>query len=360
MREEKCEENPEQRRHAERAALDYPFETPAGNTPLIEICTGVYWARIPMPMALDHINVYLLDDKDGWYLVDTGLNTDASKTVWKQLVECHFKGRPLKGVICTHFHYDHAGLASWLMQEYSAPLYMTHGEYFTMRALASSAAVNDRQCQRDFLHQAGMPVAAVDKIMGLYGNDPFIPEFPRRYIRIRQDDELVIGERRWRIVIGEGHSPEHACLYCEKDALLISGDQVLPSISSNVLVSDVEPDANPLRNWLRSLERLRQLSPDCIVMPAHGQVFTGLHTRLQQLSAHHYRQFGVLERFAAEAGVSGFTAWDAMHILFPRELKPMDMMLAIGETLSHLNYLVDADVFVRRRVAGQPDRYRLA
>ncbi|PSL10852.1 glyoxylase-like metal-dependent hydrolase (beta-lactamase superfamily II) [Marinobacterium halophilum] len=349
------EDKSKKRRDDERAALEYPFEKPTESCQLVAISAGVFWARIPMPMALDHINVYVLEDSKGWYLIDTGLNTEASKAAWKELADRYFKEKPLVGVICTHFHYDHAGLASWLMKEFSVPLYMTHGEYFTMRALASSGAVIDRQCQREYLYLAGTPDKDIEKIIGIYGNDPFMPDFPNKYIRLREGDNLSIGGRKWRIVIGEGHSPEHACLYCEEDALLISGDQVLPSISSNVLVSDVEPEANPLKHWLDSLERLKALSSDSIVMPAHGFVFKGLHTRLDQLVAHHHRQFKVLTEFAKNHG--RFTAWDAMNVLFPRELKPIDMMLAIGETLSHLNYLNAAEVIVRFKSKDIPDSY---
>ncbi|MCP8689976.1 MBL fold metallo-hydrolase [Marinobacterium sedimentorum] len=345
-----------QRKAAERDALEYPFDVPREAGAVTLVAPGVYWARMPMPMALDHINVYLLDDGDGWYLVDTGLNTDVSKACWRQLAEQQFPGQPLKGVICTHFHYDHAGLASWLMREFDAPLYMTHGEYFTMRALASSNAVVKEESQRAFFARAGMPLEQFQRMSRAHRKDPFVPDFPPSFIRLREGCRLRIGGREWQVVIGEGHSPEHACLYAPDEAILLAGDQVLPGISSNVMVSDVEPEANPLDNWLLSLQKLLTLCPDTLVLPAHGPVFRGLHIRVRQLEAHHGRQLDLLlER--AEQG-EAFTAYQAMGWLFQRELKSFELILGLGETLAHLSYLCQSGRMSRVTDTGGLDSYQ--
>lgn len=356
MPERETEAQVRQRKVAEREALDYPFQPPEQPGTITEVAAGVYWARIPMPMALDHINVYLLDDGDGWYLVDTGLNTDDSRACWHSLAQHCFPGKPLLGVICTHFHYDHAGLASWLMQEFDAPLYMSHGEYFTMRALASSNAKVSEDSQRTFFKRAGMPSDRFDRMVNSHKHDPFVPDFPPSFIRLREDESLNIGSRCWRVVVGEGHSPEHACLYAEDDRILLAGDQVLPGISSNILVSDVEPEADPLRLWLGSLDKLRTLAADTLVLPAHGLVFRGLHTRVDQLHAHHQRQLAVLMEPAHRG--EHFTAWEAMSRLFQRELKSIELMLALGETLAHLNYLCQSGQLTRLSDENGLDHYR--
>lgn len=345
-----------QRKAAEKEALDYPFTIPEAPGDVTEVAAGVYWARIPMPMALDHINVYLLDDVDGWYLVDTGLNTDQSRDCWRLLAQKVFPGKALKGVICTHFHYDHAGLASWLMREFDAPLYMTHGEYFTMRALASTNTEVKEDSQRAFFMRAGMPGERFDRMLSSHRRDPFIPDFPPSFVRLREGEALDIGTRSWRVVIGEGHSPEHACLYAAEDQILLAGDQVLPGISSNVLVSDVEPRANNLKLWLNSLDRLQTLAVDTLVLPAHGPVFRGLHTRLDQLHQHHQRQLDLLltQGYAHKV----FTAWEAMSWLFKRELKSIELMLALGETLAHLNYLMSIGKLTCQTDEQGLDRYR--
>jgi len=345
MLERETEAQIKQRKAAEREALEYPFEVPTGVGGVTEVAPGVFWTRIPMPMALDHINVYLLDDGDGWYLVDTGLNTDVSRECWTALAAQQFPGLPLKGVICTHFHYDHAGCASWLMSEFDAPLYMTHGEYFTMRALASTNAVVKEDSQRAFFQRAGMPLERFEKMTGSHRKDPFIPDFPPSFTRLRDGETLSIGGREWQVVIGEGHSPEHACLYAADDRILLAGDQVLPGISSIILVSDVEPEADPLSLWLRSLKRLRELAADTLVLPAHGQVFRGLHARIEQLEAHHERQLQHL--MAPLKQGEKFTGYQAMGWLFRRELKSIELMLGLGETLAHLHYLCRRGELVR-------------
>lgn len=319
------------------AAIDYPFVPPLPEAEVVTIAPGVLWARMPMPMQLDHINVYLLRDDDGWFIVDTGLNLERGRELWETVVARHFDGLPLKGLICTHFHYDHAGLAYWLTERFGVPLYMTHGEFYTMRALGGPPPDPLPEALREFHRQAGMSDERVDKIFAALRRDPFMPPQPQAFRRLREGQELEIGGRKWRIVIGEGHSPEHACLYCAEDRILIAGDQLLPRITSNVLVSSIEPEANPLQLWLDSLDRLATLAPDTLVLPSHERVFRGLHARVEELRAHHHTQFALAETFVASAG--SCTAFEAMGTLFPRLRSPIDEMMALGETLAHLSWL---------------------
>ncbi|NMG77123.1 MBL fold metallo-hydrolase [Aromatoleum diolicum] len=318
-------------------ALDYPFAAPAPDGEVVTLAPGILWARMPMPMQLDHINVYLLYDGDGWLIVDTGLNTEKSKVLWEEIVASHLDGLPVKGLICTHFHYDHAGLAAWLTERFDVPLYMTHGEFFTMRGLNEQVPEPLPAPLREFYARAGMPDDRIDRMFGAIRRDPFMPPQPHAFRRLRGGDVLTIGGREWKVVIGEGHSPEHACLYCEADRILIAGDQLLPRITSNVLVSGVEPEANPLQLWLESLNRLDRLEPETLVLPSHQLVFRGLRRRVQELRDHHSLQFDVLREFVRSAGRC--SAFEAMGKLFPRLLGAGDDMLAIGETIAHLAWL---------------------
>lgn len=318
-------------------ALEYPHAAPADDWSAIEVAPGLLWARVPMPMQLDHINVYLLNDTDGWFVVDTGLHTEGTKDWWNKVIPRHFGGLPLKGLICTHFHYDHAGLAAWLTERFDVPLYMTHGEFFTMRGLNETVPDPLPVPLRQFYLRAGMPEGRIERMFGALRRDPFMPPQPHAFRRLRGGDAFTIGGRDWKVVIGEGHSPEHACLYCEADRILIAGDQLLPRITSNVLVSGVEPEANPLQLWLESLNRLDRLEPETLVLPSHQLVFRGLRRRVQQLRDHHSQQFDLLREFVRSAGRC--TAFEAMGKLFPRLLGAGDDMLAIGETIAHLSWL---------------------
>lgn len=317
--------------------IEFPFVPPQPDGEVVVLAPGVLWARLPMPMQLDHINVYLLRDADGWFIVDTGLNLPGSRALWESIVERHFDGLPLKGLICTHFHYDHAGLSAWLTERFGVPLYMSYGEYFTMRTLAGPPPEPLPESLLQFYLRAGMPRTRVEEMFAKLRRDPFMPPHPSAFNRLREGQVLTIGGRDWRVVIGEGHSPEHACLYCASDRLLIAGDQLLPRITSNVLVSDIEPEANPLKLWLDSLDRLALLAPDTLVLPSHERVFRGLLPRVAELHAHHAQQFDIVRGYLREAGAA--TAFETKGRLFPRALDAVEDMMALGETIAHLSWL---------------------
>lgn len=341
---------------AGESSIRFPFEPPAADSEVLTVVPGVLWARMSMPMQLDHINVYLLRDVDGWFIVDTGLNLPHTKQAWEQIAAQHFDDLPLKGLICTHFHYDHAGLSAWLSERFETPLYMTHGEYFTMRTLGGPLPDPLPESLLRFYLRAGMPRPEVESLFAQLRRDPFIPPLPAAFNRLREGQVLHIGGRDWQVLIGEGHSPEHACLYCAEDRLLIAGDQLLPRITSNVLVTDIEPEANPLKLWLDSLERLALLAPDTLVLPSHERVFRGLRPRVSQLKEHHAGQFEVVADFLREAGAA--TAYEAKQCLFPRELNAIEDMMALGETIAHLSCLRYAGEV--RRVLDDDGLYRFS
>ncbi|MCL2913969.1 MBL fold metallo-hydrolase [Shewanella corallii] len=334
--------------------LEYPFPVPAADASVQQVVPGVLWARMPMPMALNHINVYLLEDDDGWYGVDTGLQLDQVKKLWQTLVDTQLKGKPLKGLICTHFHYDHAGLAPWLTQTFNIPLYMSFGEYFFMRSVGAQRNPDMVEQLTRFYQVGGVPPQEITDIIKAVVKDPFVGHFPNTFNRLREGEQLAIGARKWQVVIGEGHSPEHACLWCEQDGILLAGDQLLPEISSNVLVNEIEPNANPLALWLKSLDRLEQFPADTLVLPAHGPVFRGIKPRSRALIEHHHTHLDLLE----SAALQGLTLWQAMQVMFNRQLSsrklgPVEKMLALGETQAHLNYLCDAARLEKNNVREQ-------
>lgn len=323
--------------HDLRGGLDYPLEPPKADGSVVEVASGLLWLRMPMPMALDHINVYLIEDFDGWYILDTGLKTEKVRQLWLTVSKRHCKGKPIKGIICTHFHYDHSGTSSWLMHTFNAPLYMTYGEFYTLKTMSESVDNLGNDNQLAFYHRAGAPIHEVDAMLEGCRKDPFIKHCPPSFTRLRENDILKIGKRQWKIVIGEGHSPEHACLYCEQDKLLLSGDQLLPEISSNIMVSDLEPNAQPLKTWFKSLEKLQELHPETLVLPAHGPIFRKIHLRSQQIINHHLQTLDKLRELAKRG--TEFTAYEATKYLFQRKLSPIEGMMALGETLAHLNWL---------------------
>ena len=258
-----------------------------------------------------------------------------------------FAGQPLLAVICTHFHSDHAGMAGWLAQRFRCPVYMTEAEYQSLYVKVPEGT----KPGWDFLDhyaKAGFSAEQVGEIYQTIQSGHFRPLPFNSYRRLREGSRLHIGSRQWRVVIGRGHSPEHACLLAEADGLLISGDQVLPRITSTVGVHATEPDANPLQDWLASIEHLRMLPDSLLVLPAHERPFFNLHTRLDQLAAHHRAHLACLLASCDEPR----SALELMAVLFPKLSGRFDELMALGETLAHANYLMAEGLLSREEDRG--------
>jgi glyoxylase-like metal-dependent hydrolase (beta-lactamase superfamily II) len=326
--------------------LDFPLAPPAPDGSVVQVAEGLLWARMPMPMGLDHINIYLLQDGDGWLAIDTGLALPRTRELWERLVATALGGARLTGLLCTHFHYDHAGLAAWMQARFDIPLWMTLGEFHTLRTLWAPTLPqmpHEPQMpphQAQYYHRAGLAQERAQHLFDTLRQDRFVSTAPVTFRRVRHGDVMTIDGRPWQVLVGEGHSPEHACLFDAQRGLLIAGDQLLPRISSNLMVSPTEPDADPLGCWFKSLDQLDTLPEDTLVLPSHDEVFCGVQRRTRMLRWHHRRTLDRLgERLMQGREAGGCSALQAMAALYPRLRGPMDEVLALGETLAHLNWL---------------------
>ncbi|MBV8620323.1 MAG: MBL fold metallo-hydrolase [Curvibacter sp.] len=326
---------------APKASLIYPFEAPPARGTTLEVVPGVHWIRMPLPYALDHINLWVLDDGAGWALVDTGTRTDENAQVWRELFAHAPDQRSLTRVFVTHMHPDHVGMAGWLTRKFGIRMWMTRLEYLNCRVMVSDTGREAPPEAIEFYRQAGWSEAAIENYRLRFGNfGKHIHALPESFRRIRDGEELQIGAHRWRVLVGRGHSPEHACLYCAELDVLISGDQVLPRISSNVSVYPTEPDADPMSEWLASIERLKREVPDTVlVLPSHNEPFRGLHQRLDRLAQGQQSAFERLRQALSEPR----RVIDLFSALFARPIRETDVALlgmATGETLACLNHLI--------------------
>jgi len=336
---------------------DYLFEDVPGPGQLREVAGGVYWLRMPLPMALDHINLYLLEDSDGWWVVDTGIAIGPTEELWRQVFEQHLGDKPVKAVLSTHYHPDHIGMAGWLCEQWRAPFHMTQAEYLSGLSFSRMQPEHFNWTSEQHFQRAGYSQAQIDRARENFGGfGPYIKAMPTAYQRLEDGQRLTINGRRWRVVVGRGHSPEHACLFCGELNVLISGDQVIPRITSNISVMGGEPEANPLREWLASHERFLEVLPaDALVLPAHNAPFRGLHQRLRQLIEHHEEHLLALEEACVDDEP---TAMDLLPVLFNRELDVHQVGLALGECIAHLNYLHQRGQLQRRLDPEGRYRYR--
>ncbi len=340
----------------DRRGLHYPFGrwVPEHGT-LFEVAPGVHWTRMPLPFGIDHINLWVLDaGSDGWAIVDTRVNMPRTRGYWEALFAGPMAGKPVSRVIVTHYHPDHLGLAGWLCERWNVPLEIARTEYLLARTLTLDVRDAPPPEAVDFSIRAGWPDEAVDTMRAKpWGNfHRIVYPLPAGFKRIRDKDVLTIGARRWRVVTGRGHAPEHSCLVSD-DGIMISGDQVLPRITSNVSVYPTEPFADPLGDWLDSIETLRGIDPAVLVLPAHNEPFTGLHTRLDQLRDDHVDKLAKLTALCATPR----TAFESFSTLFRKPIGESDYGIATGEAVAHLHWLEERGKVVRIAGSDGVDRF---
>jgi glyoxylase-like metal-dependent hydrolase (beta-lactamase superfamily II) len=353
-------------RQAQEAALHYPLADalPApGST--IELAPGVRWLRMSLPFALDHINLWLLRDVQdgpdgpiqGWTIVDCGIANEATKALWEQIFANELEGLPVLRVVCTHMHPDHIGLASWLTERWGTPtrecrLWISGTDWNAARVASSAttAGFGGDSAARFFAMHGLTDAESLAKVRGrsnYYAS--MVPQVPSRYRRLMDGMVLNINGRAWRCIVGYGHAPEHMSLHCAElpgtlgaaafSGVLISGDMVLPRISTNVSVIDIEPEADPLPLYLRSVAAMGALPADTLVLPSHGKPFTGLHERVAQLLQHHEDRYADVLVACAEKPCS---AADLLMVLFQRQLDLHQTTFAMGESVAHLHALQSA------------------
>ncbi|MBT9492589.1 MAG: MBL fold metallo-hydrolase [Paucibacter sp.] len=309
---------------------------------VLEIAPGVRWLRMGLPFALDHINLWLLrdhvDGQDGWAIVDCGVANEGTKANWEQVFASHLDGLPVLRVIVTHFHPDHMGLAAWLTEKWQCRLSISATDYNLARLASGSTVGMGGAAAAAFFASHGLTDEdSLAKIRGRASYYPsMVPAVPSSFRRLMDGLILKIGAHDWVCHTGYGHAPEHISLHCPNLGLLISGDMVLPRISTNVSVVDVEPEADPLTLYLDSLKRMLALPADSLVLPSHGKPFIGLHARVDQLQEHHAERLAEVEQACAAKPCH---AAELLELMFKRKLDLHQTTFAMGESVAHLNAL---------------------
>ncbi len=321
-----------------QAPLSFPFCEPPQVGQLFKVANGVHWLRMPLPFSLNHINLWILEDEDGWNLIDTGIGTESCIEIWRQVMREHQHEKPVKRIFVTHMHPDHVGLAGWLCRKWQAPLHMSRTDYLTCRVMAADSFREPPEAGMQFYAAAGLDQEQLDYYAAKFGGfGKMIKPLPDQYIRLQDGDTYTMAGHEWQVIKGTGHAPEQMTFLCPELNLYISGDQLLPGISSNVSVWPTEPESNPLQDWLDSCAMLKQRLPDdVLVLPAHERPFNGAHNRLDNLITEHHRSLQKL----LEACAQPRCVVDLFKHLFRREVDNTVLTLAVGETLAHLNFLL--------------------
>lgn len=348
-------------KNIQELALNYPFndDMPATGVAM-RVAPGIKWLRMPLPFALNHINLWLLEDTfqdrdgnpvQGWAIVDSGVATDEIRAAWALVLANELEGKPITRVIVTHMHPDHVGNADWLCRKLGVPLFMSLTDYAMSRSmLAKPTGSGGVQAAAHFEINGmarGDDLAKITERGNYYAS--MVDGLPDHMHRLLDGQYLQMGQNRWRLDVGYGHAPEHMSLYCAELNVVISGDMLLPRISTNISVWDMEPEANPLPLFLSGLDMYEALPANVLVLPSHGKPFTGAHERVQQLRDHHRDRLAELLTACRAAPCTGA---DACKVLFKRDLDLHQMSFALGEALAHLHALWFAGQVQRSRNAA--------
>lgn len=319
--------------------LQFPHAEPPPTGTLMEIAPGILWTRIPLPFRLDHVNIYLIEDGDGWAVLDTGISNRATRELWAALVAGPLAGRRLTRLIVSHFHPDHIGLAGWLCEQHNMPLLTSQSGYLGCINISLSPGSMGDQTYMDFYRRHGMS-DEVAQLVATQGNGylRMVTPLPATFRRLMAGDVLTLGGRKFEILSGDGHAPEQLMLYLREENVLLASDQVLAKITPNVSVWAVEPDGDPLGLYLRSLRQLSAAIPEgALVLPGHQLPFYGLQTRCAELAAHHHERCEIIAK-ACAAGPHSVA--DLVPVMFPRQLDPHQLSFAFSEVHAHVNYMV--------------------
>ncbi len=311
-----------------------------------EVAPDIFWVRMPLELTgLNHINLWLLRDGAGWTIVDTGMRSDQIRDLWESVFADFLEGRPVTRVICTHFHPDHIGQAGWLTRKWDCPLWMTHREWLQGRVAEFDQHDTVPDWHVAYFRRAGLSetaLSAMAKSSYRHFSSAVTP-LPPQVHSVQETEDIVIGGRKWQVIIGRGHSPEHMCLFNSDTKVLISGDQILPKITPHIGVHASDPDANPLQLYLDTLSNFNHLPEDTLVLPSHGLPFYRLHPRLAFLRQHHDHRLTVLEDFCREPT----KVLSTLKVMFSRQLNEYEALLGMSEAVSHLHFLMGQGRIIR-------------
>ena len=321
-------------------SLAFPYLAAPKPLELVEAAPGVFWLRLPLPFRLNHVNVYLIEDRDGYVLFDTGIDTPETRELWTALFAGPLKGKRLTAVLASHCHPDHIGLGGYLARMQGVKLFASQSEYLESLCLSLDPRRLDSEPYRSFFRSHGLDGPNTDVLLqrGL-GYLRLVSGLPRTYRRVIAGETLEIGGRKFDVLTGGGHSSEQIMLYCASENVFLCADQVMARITPNISVDPMDPDGDPLGIYLRSLNDLKHRIPeDALLLPGHNLPFIGLQTRIDELIAHHEQRCELILQFCRGAPHS---AAEIVPVLFDRKIDdPHQLSFAFSEALAHANYLI--------------------
>lgn len=317
--------------------LEFPWAAPPAPGEVTEVAKGLFWARMPLPFRLNHVNIWLLEEDDGWTVIDTGCATDQLFEVWETLLSGAMGGLPIRRVISTHGHVDHIGLSGWLVERFDAAFYSTIAEWNWARIshlhdVPGADAAHYRHLIRHGIDDDGARAIVTNRGRFIDMATPI----PNAIVEIRDGDTIRFGKRDWQVIVTGGHAVEHASFFDAESGILIAGDHILPKISPVVAVYETTPHGDPLADYLSSFPRFDMVPADSLILPSHGMPYRGIHERISQLREHHRTRLETTKGFLHDAK----SAFELSRDMFPHVEGPEGAGFALAETIAHVNHLI--------------------
>ena len=335
--------------------LHFPFPEVHKFGEVVEVARGILWIRLPLPFRLDHVNIYLVEDDNGWAVVDTGIGDGITRRVWEQLMTGPLAGVKLTRIFVTHFHPDHIGLAGWLAERFKIPLLCSQTTYLSSQNISLNPGLLDSKFYHDFYLRHGMDADTVAQVStNGHAYLGMVETLPPVFMRCVSGDTLRIGRRNFEVIAGNGHAPEQLMLYCRAEHILVAGDQVIANITPNVSVWAVDPEGDPLGLYLKSLSSMvEQIEPSALVLSGHQLPFFGLHTRCQQIINHHRTRCAMIDEACR---TKAHSVADLVPVIFSRPLDAHQLGFAFSEVHAHVNYMVRQGC-LSKEIAEQRERF---
>lgn len=326
---------------ARRGKLEFPWADTPSPGEAREVAPGILWARLPLPFRLNHVNVWLLREDDGWTVVDTGCATTEIVAAWQALLSGPMGGRPVRRVVATHGHVDHIGLSGWMVSRFDAEYVGTFAEWIWARVSHMHDVPGSNAAHHSYLVRNGFDdAAAADLVKSRRRFIDLSSPVPGSITEIRDGDSIRMAGRDWRVIVTRGHAFEHASFHNPESGLLIAGDHLLPTISPVIAVYEMTPKSDPLEDFLASFPQFDDVADDTLVLPSHGSPYHGIRTRIEELREHHRRRLDATAEYLRQPR----SAVELAKAMFPHIEGPDNIGFALGETLAHINHLVRKDI----------------
>ena len=303
---------------------------------LTKIASDLYWAHFELPFRLNHVNLFLMDTPEGILILDAGLKSDHSEEHWEALLNGPLKSKKFAGLLITHYHPDHIGMAGWLQKKLNIKCLTTEKELFTAKTFRSMPDDEYAKLFRNVFVRAGMSeedIIAKGPATRLYKNRVYeLPDFEI----IKAGHEIVSNDGKWKVRTDSGHSPEHISLLDKERKLYLSGDFLLPRISPNISDNFFDPLDDRLGEYLKYLNEIQEIGSETSVFPCHDWPFKEGMQRAKDLIKHHNHRLSLILEALNKKSI---TIMDSISIIFDRKIGDEQMHFAIGEARAHLIHL---------------------